>query len=487
MQLVAVTRVLNEEDIIEAMVRHHAALVDHHILLDNGSEDRTLEILAALHGEGLPITVLQHDTVIFSETQFNTHLYKRAVELHKADWVLCLDADEFVDTRRSGDLRRYLAAVPARHRSLGLELVNYDAATAASESEVNPARKFCRRRRKPTGVWKVFVRGGADAGRVTVDAGNHHIALDGLPAEPLQQHDIVLAHYPNRSPLHWAGKAVTGRLRVLAAGRPELAQQRAFHYTETVEALKRDPQGWVRGASAGFAQMQTTESLIDDPIDYLGPPLLYTQPIDHGWRTAQLMLSTIEKIATAFGEVLDACPAARGYIDERMRSVRVLWGPEQDAAGRVAYASVVGKAWRSAADPDFPELLGAGWSKPEPWGGVWGVGGAHELRIGFPAPPYGDTEIEAEVFTPLLGARERQSVGVCVGGERLTTWEFTRETNRALRRVRLPAALIARARPLLTLQFRPHSVAAVCDIDPGNRDDRELGMGIRGLRQLPAA
>ena len=56
MRLTAVTRVLNEEDIIEPFIRHHAAFVEAHILLDNGSGDRTLEILAALrreyHAEG---------------------------------------------------------------------------------------------------------------------------------------------------------------------------------------------------------------------------------------------------------------------------------------------------------------------------------------------------------------------------------------------------------------------------------------------------
>ena len=59
MRLVAVTRIRNEDDIVEAFARHHAALVDHHVFLDNGSADGTLAILAALHRDGLPLTVLQ--------------------------------------------------------------------------------------------------------------------------------------------------------------------------------------------------------------------------------------------------------------------------------------------------------------------------------------------------------------------------------------------------------------------------------------------
>ena len=45
MRIVAITRVLDEADIIEAFVRHTAAYVQHHIFVDNGSIDGTVEIL----------------------------------------------------------------------------------------------------------------------------------------------------------------------------------------------------------------------------------------------------------------------------------------------------------------------------------------------------------------------------------------------------------------------------------------------------------
>jgi len=83
---VAASRVLNEDDILEAFVRHHAALVDHHIFLDNGSSDRSLAILRALQAEGLPLTVLQTRAAHF--------------------------CDEFVDQRRTeGGLRAVLASL----------------------------------------------------------------------------------------------------------------------------------------------------------------------------------------------------------------------------------------------------------------------------------------------------------------------------------------------------------------------------------------
>ena len=118
MQVVAVTRTLNEDDIIEPLIRHHAALVDHHIVLDNGSVDRTLEILHRCAPRTCRSRTAEK-SVIFSETQFNTYLYKLAVSQFGADWVVYLDSDEFIDVRGIDDLRGYLAAVPADYASVG--------------------------------------------------------------------------------------------------------------------------------------------------------------------------------------------------------------------------------------------------------------------------------------------------------------------------------------------------------------------------------
>ena len=92
MRLVAVSRVFNEDDIVEAFVRHHAALFDGHVLLDGGSNDRTRAILRALRGS-MPnrIELVEANAPTFCETLHNTFLYRRAVDAHRADWVCFLD------------------------------------------------------------------------------------------------------------------------------------------------------------------------------------------------------------------------------------------------------------------------------------------------------------------------------------------------------------------------------------------------------------
>ncbi len=81
MKLVAVTRLWNEDDIVEAFVRHHAPQVDRFVFLDNGSSDRTLDILRSLAAEEFPITVLQTRSVSFDEASVNTWLFHYAASL----------------------------------------------------------------------------------------------------------------------------------------------------------------------------------------------------------------------------------------------------------------------------------------------------------------------------------------------------------------------------------------------------------------------
>jgi hypothetical protein len=467
---------LNEEDIIEAMVRHHAALVDHHVILDNGSVDRTIEIVSALHAEGLSLSVLQNDAVMFSEEQFNTQLYDIAVRAHAADWVLFLDADEFVDARHVGDLRPLLAAVPPQFASLGVQMINYDGPTAATLHEINVARKFVRRVAAPIGVWKVFVRAPEGGGRITINAGNHSINEDGVFVDPPRQEAFLLAHFPNRGPLHWAGKAAAGWLKVLAAGEMEAHPGRSEHYRVTFEHLVRDPQGWVDWAqgAAGNGVPPDSAGLVEDPIAYLGQPLIYTEPVDYGWRSLRLLLAHTERLALAHGRLIER------HAQTALGEMRVLL--EEVSEQGAGYGGVVSAAWRRVGDAGFGKLLGEGWSDPEAWGGIWGIGGVHELRLGLASVSEDGVWVEAFVQVPLIGKRTQQIVDVWAGDTTLERWHFNKDHNGAVRRVFVPRELLGA--PLI-LVFRPYHATVPAELNPDSNDRRNLGLGIVRVRCVP--
>src|ERR1700692_1620247 len=97
MKLVAVSRVKNEVDIIEAFVRHNAGYFDKHIILDDGSTDGTVDVLKSLRAAGLPLVLLQEGTVGYEQSYYMTKLLRLAVFQFGADWVAALDADEFLE------------------------------------------------------------------------------------------------------------------------------------------------------------------------------------------------------------------------------------------------------------------------------------------------------------------------------------------------------------------------------------------------------
>ncbi len=94
---VAITCVKNEIDIIEAFVRHTLALADRLVVLENGSRDGTCDVLRALEKEGLPLEIVEDPSPGKYQSQRMTRLMRDwAVGRHQADWVLPLDADEFL-------------------------------------------------------------------------------------------------------------------------------------------------------------------------------------------------------------------------------------------------------------------------------------------------------------------------------------------------------------------------------------------------------
>jgi Glycosyl transferase family 2 len=319
--IVSVTRVLNEDDVIEAFVRHTATYVDRMMLLDNGSTDRTLEILQALRTEGYPIHVLQARSVHFVEVAYNTLLFHAAAQSFAPAWVLCLDADEFIDTRSlNGLLTTRLAAVPPEIACLKVPLVNYYAPVPAPD-DLLVTRRFTLRDATDRGIPKCVIRGGIMDRQPTIDVGNHELWLGDAPAPSLVAADLTLAHYPSRHPLQWLTKATLGRLKVLAAGTTDTKRALNEHYTPVLDLLRDDPARLLTDP-VFLTTTLPPFPLVEDPIAYAGLPLRYTRPSDPLLKALRCVAAGAEQLARHHGRLLDADPATRARADA--------WGMETE-------------------------------------------------------------------------------------------------------------------------------------------------------------
>ncbi len=106
--------VRDEADVIDANIAFHlSAGVDFVIALDNGSRDRTVDVLDRYAREGR-LHLLREPSSRIDRGGSQTMLARLAAIEFGADWVITCDADQFY-WPRGGTLKDVLAAVPERY------------------------------------------------------------------------------------------------------------------------------------------------------------------------------------------------------------------------------------------------------------------------------------------------------------------------------------------------------------------------------------
>jgi hypothetical protein len=306
-RIVSVTRILNEDDIVEAFVRHNAAHIHHMLFLDNGSTDATLEILKSLQTEGLPLTVFQNPSVSFDEIAANTWAYQLASQIHQAEWVAFLDADEFIAA--PAPLATLLPAADA----MSISLLHYGQTGAENASQIIVPLRLRWRLRTPAPVKKLIIRGGLGA-EVLIEAGNHGAQRAGQPVAAPLSPAVQLAHYPRRNGYQNLQKIAAGWLKVLAAGRAETAAGRSQHYRSPFETLRDKP--WELIAAAAYLDREIDPALAEEaPLNYLGGPLKYWRETDPAMKAVNGFLNFAESLARQHGRLLDEAPGARALVE----------------------------------------------------------------------------------------------------------------------------------------------------------------------------
>jgi hypothetical protein len=121
---------------------------------------------------------------------------------------------------------------------------------------------------------------------------------------------LCLAHYFRRNAYQLIQKSVLGRLKVLAAGRAELDQNRAVHYTAIFEAMRDAPEKILRQRDFLYPALDL-QSLVEDPIHYQGGDLRYTVPVDGPMKAIRTLVNYAEGLAVQFGHMIDTNEGVR--------------------------------------------------------------------------------------------------------------------------------------------------------------------------------
>jgi hypothetical protein len=206
LRIVATMMVRDEVDIVAAMVEHHLAQgVDLLIVTDNASLDGTVEVLEKYAATGR--VELHHDPLhLKQQGRVVTGMARRARTEHRADWVLNLDADEFlVPLDRSLTIRDCLAGTPLSLNAFTTPVTNLVGPPAWSGGGIGRLEWRDHRtdeQLREIGIWaqptaNAVHRGESD---ITVAQGNHFVSLasNGQPDDAVA---MEVLHLPWRS---WA-------------------------------------------------------------------------------------------------------------------------------------------------------------------------------------------------------------------------------------------------------------------------------------------
>lgn len=231
MKIIGVSMLRNEEDIVEAFVRHNLSLLDGMIVVDHGSSDRTLAILAALCDERLRLVLLRSDAIGYLQTEITTTAVREAFERGGADAVIPLDADEFPRVPSRTALEREIVAIPAGHHGR-IEWPTYIPSLDLADGDIVSSIRSSRRALPPpdfppqisfkivlTRSFAVNPDAMVAMGNHDVILGRHHESAPRMPHVELSPEVIAVCHVPIRSTAQFVVKIAVKRLARIAANR----------------------------------------------------------------------------------------------------------------------------------------------------------------------------------------------------------------------------------------------------------------------------
>lgn len=285
---IGIARVKNEGDIIEAFIRHSICHLDKLIVIDHASNDRTSTILDCLITEGMPLEVHRSDAF---ETQGDalTRLMRQAFSRDGADWVIPLDADEFLETE-DGSLVRD-GRPPAADESLELFWSNFMyVADGSSDEDVFSRMRW--RSNVPSELPKVAIpRAIGENPRFVIYEGSHFVARRGIIFRGRPALDLTLCHFPIRTLDQYRQKVIIGTLRYLV--NPSLdGQTWGWHYRSAFDLIVTDQidrlETMMREESLRYSAKHPPGDPILKPFERLGGELRYTTASDTLSTTANL-------------------------------------------------------------------------------------------------------------------------------------------------------------------------------------------------------
>jgi len=309
MKIVAVMMMRNEADVIESWVRYYIGAVDHIIITDHLSVDGSGDLVRKLIAEGLPISLEIENRPGYLQEERMKKMMLRAFFEFEADWVLLLDADEFL-IPPAGRPLRYVFNELRNDRPLKVAWTTY-IPTESDPDEPNVLKRVTHRLdHEVKQVFKVMIP--AKIGRepeAVIEMGSHNMRL-GKRKVKLQDapSGMSLAHFPVRSKEQIASKVMVGWLATLT--RPEYCEGQCYHWKLLFDNFLNNERGFSGDLGeiafhylGGTKEEKGFSKVVNGPIEGMLTDFAIRYPSDSTCNPLKLFAQTAEEIALKYGQL----------------------------------------------------------------------------------------------------------------------------------------------------------------------------------------
>jgi len=230
----------NEADIIESYLRYHLHIFDGIVILDNGSTDRTMEIISLMQKEGLPIEVKEDDSLAFAQGDKTTELIDYTFKHFAPDLIFPLDVDEFLTAPASPENpRRLIDRLQTGKKIYYLEQDYTYFPVHINEKELfiprrityaSPIKDYWPKVVVSREIWESY--------SPVISGGNHDLLFDKGDLEQEILAPLKIRHFPYRSLEQAKSKIAVGWINTLASYSYNVGHN--YHWQALFEIIKHN-------------------------------------------------------------------------------------------------------------------------------------------------------------------------------------------------------------------------------------------------------
>lgn len=259
-----ISRVRNEDDLIEWSLRRAVLQYDHVIIGEGNSTDDTRQIIEKVIGEGLPITVVDDTRPGPAQCDVMTEFAHLAGEMG-ATWVCPYDTDEAWFAHEP-PVARQLEQLPPDILLVNVANVTHCSTDLDDPTDPDPMSRMGWRSKERLPLAKVACRIRPD---LKIGHGNHDATYDEVRHPPRTQGFLTSHHFPYRTADQFLKRVEMAWPQLRDSGLPESHGAHMWGYGDLLDRAGSDAvRAWFTDRLS-FRDPGSNPELMFDPL----PPL----------------------------------------------------------------------------------------------------------------------------------------------------------------------------------------------------------------------